>query len=332
MNKKMLIILVAGLIVCSPTTAHAEGWKADLNAFPENCRYEIGETWEVPGQWKLTVDDVSITDERSYSNQEPAAVYVVSYTLENTGYKKGSSDELDFTLDLHTKDSADEDGYPYYVDFGYDEYWDPVHIGEKKEYKVSIGVNHPGDFKIGVWDPDMNGNLQRAMFLISTENIKEFVPTFETEEDFFSNIEYGEYDPAYISDDGTVMFDFSEHNIIGGEIDTKGLRLSHGELLDVNQSDGTVVIHAKIQGSYSNKATIDQNFFSVADLICKHGFNTCAELQYWAVADMADGSEGKVISFTLRKEVIDAISDEILYGDHIRDYADDLWILPSLLQ
>lgn len=118
---------------------------------------------------------------------------------------------------------------------------------------------------------------------------------------------------------------------IGTAIDTGNLQLIHGELLSVIYGgDGVIVVKAKIEPSYSNKATIDQNYFSVCDLIKNHGFNSCSELQYWAVADMSDGSESKVISFTLNSDTIQGVLNESIVENQLGEHAVDLYILPSL--
>lgn len=122
---------------------------------------------------------------------------------------------------------------------------------------------------------------------------------------------------------------YTDANI--GPIDTTGLELVSGDLLSINYGgDGVFVVKAKISPSYSNKATIDQNYFSVCDLIKKHGFNTCTELQYWAVADMTDGSESKVISFTVDSITIQGVYNGNVIDNELGDYVTDLWILPSL--
>lgn len=128
-----------------------------------------------------------------------------------------------------------------------------------------------------------------------------------------------------------VMFDFSDSDIAYANIDISDLSVRFGELLSVIQSEGSViVVKTKIEPSLTNKMTIDQNYFNVADLVKNHGFNTCNELQYWAVADMADGSEAKCISFELDKETLDALFDDKIVENQLGDYAIDLWILPSL--
>ena len=107
-------------------------------------------------------------------------------------------------------------------------------------------------------------------------------------------------------------------------------RLKFGELLDVNTNDKILIVKGKIESSYSNKATINQNGYNVVDIILNQGGDSFDEIQYWAVADMTDGRESKVISFTLTKELINAVKNKKLLGNQIVDKATDVWILPSL--
>ena len=124
------------------------------------------------------------------------------------------------------------------------------------------------------------------------------------------------------------VFDYvSMYGIPGAN---KDFTLEFGDLLDVNVSGTTVVIKAKIQPSYSNEATIHQNYFSVCDIIKNQGGDKYDSIQYWAVADMTDGSEGKVISFTVPKQIIDRVASGEIVDNKLGDYLDDLWILPSL--
>lgn len=111
-----------------------------------------------------------------------------------------------------------------------------------------------------------------------------------------------------------------------------GYSLKYGELLDVNENDGVLVVKAKIEPSYNNKATIDQNYFNVDDLIQSQGCDKFDEIQYWAVAGMTDGSEQKVISFTADKALIDQIAGGDFPANTMGDYVTDLWIHQSLEQ
>ena len=107
-------------------------------------------------------------------------------------------------------------------------------------------------------------------------------------------------------------------------------KLKHGELLDVNINDKILIIKAKISPSYNNKTTIKQNGFNVEDIILNQGGDLFDEIQYWAVADMTNGDESKVINFTLTKDQINAVKNKQLLGNQIVDQANDVWILPSL--
>ena len=105
----------------------------------------------------------------------------------------------------------------------------------------------------------------------------------------------------------------------------------HGELLSVvDDEDGLAVVKVKISKSYSKSSTRAQNYFNVSDLIKNRGFDKYTKIQYWAVADMNDGSEQKVISFTLDKDTIQAIANNEIVDNQIGDYSDDLWVHPSL--
>ena len=115
-----------------------------------------------------------------------------------------------------------------------------------------------------------------------------------------------------------------------------GYYVEFGEILSVVKDggvDGTsLIIKAKITPSYSNRATINQNYFNIENLIRDQGATDYSEIQYWAIADMSDGSEGKVISFTVDKNIMDAVADQRIVANQLGDYVSDLWVLPSLLK
>ncbi|MCI5498024.1 MAG: hypothetical protein MR419_00580 [Clostridiales bacterium] len=131
---------------------------------------------------------------------------------------------------------------------------------------------------------------------------------------------------------GNVVFDFTTFTDADwGEVNIEGLEPKFGELLSVTYSEGNVVVvKTKIESSYSSKATIDQNYYIVCNLIRDHGFNTADELQYWAVADSTTGDEIKVVSFTVEKDTLDLIASQEFADNTLGDYVADLWILPSL--
>lgn len=112
--------------------------------------------------------------------------------------------------------------------------------------------------------------------------------------------------------------------------------IKYGELLDstVTELDGEkiLVVKAKIEPNLTNRLTIDQNYYNVADIVQNHSGILYDEIQYWAVADMTDGSESKVISFTIDHDVISGINNKTIAENQIGNYATDLFILPSLLE
>ncbi|MCX0353443.1 DUF3106 domain-containing protein [Clostridium perfringens] len=108
-------------------------------------------------------------------------------------------------------------------------------------------------------------------------------------------------------------------------------KLRFGKLISSTVNGKVLVVEAKISPSFSNKTTIDQNGYNIEDIILNQGGDSFDEIQYWAVADMNDGSESKVISFTVPKNQINAIKNKQIVGNQIVDKATDVWILPSLL-
>lgn len=109
--------------------------------------------------------------------------------------------------------------------------------------------------------------------------------------------------------------------------------VTNGVLVEATEtSDNGLVIKAKIEPSYSNKATINQNYHNVEDIVKNQGGDKYEYIDYWAVAEMKDGSEGKVISFKVSKDLIQSIVGERVFAIELGDYVDDLWVLPSLLQ
>lgn len=116
------------------------------------------------------------------------------------------------------------------------------------------------------------------------------------------------------------------------DFDPSTLTVKFGDFQSGIINGTTLIVKAKISPSYNNEATINQNYFNVEDLVQKQGCDTFSEIQYWAVADMTDGSESKVIMFTAGKDLISAIASGRFAANQMGNYVTDLWILPSLLQ
>lgn len=118
--------------------------------------------------------------------------------------------------------------------------------------------------------------------------------------------------------------------VVNGASMNMNFKLKNGKFLSANSTGATIVIKAKIQANITNKLTIEQNYYNVCDLIRNQGLDIYNEVQYWAVGDMTDGSESKVISFTVPKNIIELIATKDFADNTLGEYVTDLWILPSL--
>lgn len=114
------------------------------------------------------------------------------------------------------------------------------------------------------------------------------------------------------------------------EIITDKFKLQYGELLEYHETEDILVIKAKIESNISKKLTVSQNGFNVEDLILNQEAEKYNEIQYWAVADMADGTESKVVSFTVDKDLIFKVKNKKVYGNEIITHSKDVWIHKSL--
>ena len=108
------------------------------------------------------------------------------------------------------------------------------------------------------------------------------------------------------------------------------LFLFSGSAADSAVISGVCVLKYKITSSATKKMTINQNYYTVVNFIKDGGGDQYNEIQYWAVADMQDGSESKVISFTVSKGLIEKVKAGTVLPTQMGDYVDELWILSSL--
>lgn len=127
--------------------------------------YKIGESYVVEGQWKITVDSVETTDDRNeYSDKNPAAVYLVTYTYENLGYDDDIMNGLYISLDDGIVDSTGKMGYSYPGDISM--YPQETPVGASCQAQACIGVDNAGSFKINFYTYDSNSQKQSAVFEI----------------------------------------------------------------------------------------------------------------------------------------------------------------------
>ena len=160
MKKKFLSLALSAMIGLSLTacgeptaainTTKDNTVKEEPSASEEKKEVAVGETWEVDGQWKLTVNSVTETADRNeFSDKEPAAVYIIDYTYENIGYEDDFMDGLYINPDSgQIVDAANNMGYSYPVMV--DREPEEVPVGASITAQTAIGVDNPGDFKINL--------------------------------------------------------------------------------------------------------------------------------------------------------------------------------------
>lgn len=118
-------------------------------------------------------------------------------------------------------------------------------------------------------------------------------------------------------------------NVLGPKNDIK-----YGKLLsvtDARDANGPVSVRVKVDSGLTNKMTIDQNYHNAVDLITNRGYDNC-DLRYFAVMDRTDGSEGKIMSFTVPASVVDKIADGKIVAIQLPNYVTDLWIHPQFTE
>ena len=131
-------------------------------------QYALGETWVVDGEWELTIDSVEETSERnSYDDNDPAAVYIVTYTYKNLGYENEYMDGLYLRIDNRIVDAEGHMGYSYGTDIS--RYPKETPVGATCTAQVSIGVDHPGSFKIYVDKYGSGFEKYSAVFAVDVE-------------------------------------------------------------------------------------------------------------------------------------------------------------------
>lgn len=130
--------------------------------------YKIGDTWTVEGQWSCTVEEVALQEERNeYSDYEPEAVYVVTYSYENLGYEAEGWDGLYLNIANTIVDAEGNMGYEYPGKQTY--YAQETPVGAKCKAQVVIGVDHAGNFQLRAATYDGNEKEQKAVFDIVVE-------------------------------------------------------------------------------------------------------------------------------------------------------------------
>ena len=233
-------------------------------------------------------------------------------------------------------------------------------LADSEDYVLNIGVDRVNDYEYGMYTlpADLLENVLKATdmhldpekivesFNVDDESKNEVAPGISfkhvSENGIFLNFSNqrldiqrdrenpNNYDYIEIISNSSSDVSPSEESVTETQF-----HLEFGELLDANPKGGAnmdeLIIKAKIEPSLTNQMTIDQNYLNIKNIILEQDGGKFSAIQYWAVADMSDGSEGKVISFTVDRNCIDAILDGLIASaSSIEEYLTDLWILPSL--
>lgn len=115
--------------------------------------YKIGDTWEVDGIFRVTVNSVVATEERNqFEETNPSAVYIITYTYENLGL----NDELYVSLEDKIVDASGKMGSSYPGNI--DKYPQSIPVGAYCEAQACISVDNPGNFKnyVSIYDDEYN--------------------------------------------------------------------------------------------------------------------------------------------------------------------------------
>lgn len=138
----------------------------------EDKTYKLGETWEVPGQFKLTINSITPTEERNeYADEEdgaPNTVYVIDYTYENLGFDASdtSLNGLYFDLSLYpTVDAGGKMAHSYPIDVTYPQ---ETPEGAVCDAQAAIAVENPGTITIHAYQY-VGDKEEKATFEITPE-------------------------------------------------------------------------------------------------------------------------------------------------------------------
>ncbi|MCO7151880.1 hypothetical protein [Vagococcus lutrae] len=131
----------------------------------EKIVYKQDEWWEVDGQWRLKVNNVTTTDERNqFSDKEPAQVVIIDYTYENLGYESDFQDL--FMIPEKVIDSQKKMAEPYPASGkGDPQPTPPGAMTENATYVYGLN-NEGGPITIIFEEYDNDSNLQKATFEI----------------------------------------------------------------------------------------------------------------------------------------------------------------------
>ncbi len=158
------------LVATSLTPDGAAGTKSNVDAdssAEQKEIYSLNDTWEVAGQWRLTVTGAEVTDDRnSYSDKTPEEVVYISYTYENLGYE-GSIMDL-YIVPRSVVDDSGKLGDTYPATGKISPKKTPV--GVTSDAKVCYGLDNKSEtIKIYFEERDSDRETHKAIFEIPVD-------------------------------------------------------------------------------------------------------------------------------------------------------------------
>lgn len=170
MKKRMLAILLAGIMAVFLCACGGGETNTETPEETAATGIKVGETWTVEGQWEVTVNSVEEVQERNeFSDKEPGAVYMIDFTYKNIGYEDATGIMDGFYISLDEGQIIDANGVMGYsypgniVNFSQE-----TPIGATCNAQSCIGVDNAGPFKITIKKYDSNGEEQTAVFNLET--------------------------------------------------------------------------------------------------------------------------------------------------------------------
>ena len=296
---KRLLFIVSAVLLCIGMIGCD---KTDNNIVVSNLEYETLEHYDVRNLvWGMSLEQIA-AQERDCTIRESNDSEYVAYNVNFSGHAWS-------IIYIMGDEGLSELRY--------------MSFGDEEPDQVYSDVQECLNAQYGIGQEDKSENRSVTLWRTGTCDIELYKYT-----DDFVTVYYapcGEYEYKFSLYDGE-----SEPSVTEKQF---SLTVPFGEVLDVNETGDTLIIKIKITSSFNNHATISQNFQNLEDLIINQGCSKYSEIQYWAVADMTDGSESKVMSFTAPestiKEIKDGSIDVIAYLDEY-GYLEDVYILPSL--
>ncbi len=132
--------------------------------------YSLGDTWVIDGQWSLTFNAVTSTDDRNpYSDKKPDQVIILDYSYENLGYTSSYMDLFISDGDMKIIDEKGEIASSYPGDVT--TYPQEIPVGAKcSNAQVVIGLNNESDtLTIYVEQYDSKSVKQKATFKLKID-------------------------------------------------------------------------------------------------------------------------------------------------------------------